>query len=528
MLQHNRPTLPRAGRWLMLIALLTSISFTFSISLFIIRSHPTIAQAAARPANPYAATPYKVLFDNDHAETAGNADWVISTSQPDPLQENPNPQKESDWTGGISAWGVTLQRTGRYSLMTNTAPLTYGNSSNALDLSNFNALVLPEPNTLFSSSEKTAILTFVQNGGGLFMIADHNGSDRNNDGYDSLHIFNDLMNNNGIGNDLFGIQFDAVDIKTDNPHNDTPNPNPILQGPFGNATGSIIRDGTTETIHPTDNPNVQGIIYTTGASNTGTTNVFVSSSLYGKGRVVAQGDSSAIDDGTCASGHKCYDGWDDPNGQDGILFPNATEWLASGSTTPVPTPTATSSPTATPTSAPTITPTSQPTATPTPSPTSTPVPSPVSNIIANGGFENGRSPWVEQSGGGYELVDASNPHNGQYSAYLCGYSNCADSIEQQVTIPAGNTSALLTYYWYMSTQKTVHPYDSLQVQLLDSSGTLLKTLQTITDASQADQWLQASYDVSAYRGQTVEIAFIGTTDSQQPTSFYIDDVTLNA
>lgn len=34
---------------------------------------------------PARAAGYSVLFDNAHAETAGNADWVISTSQPDPL-----------------------------------------------------------------------------------------------------------------------------------------------------------------------------------------------------------------------------------------------------------------------------------------------------------------------------------------------------------------------------------------------------------------------------------------------------------
>src|SRR5207249_1005039 len=162
------------------------------------------------------ATPiYSVLFDNDHAETAGNADWIISTSQPDPLVEDPNPQVETDWTGGTSAWGVALQRTGRYSLKTNTSALTYGNGGNPLDLSHFDALVLPEPNTLFTTAEKTAIISFVSNGGGLFMVADHNGSDRNNDGFDSLHIFNDLMNNNGVGTDLFGIQFDVTTISSE-------------------------------------------------------------------------------------------------------------------------------------------------------------------------------------------------------------------------------------------------------------------------------------------------------------------------
>lgn len=284
-----------------------------------------------------AASPLKVLFDNAHAETAGNADWIISTSQPDPLAQNSNPQVETDWTGGISSWGVTLQKTGRYSLKTNTGTITDGSASNPLDLSNFNALVLPEPNTLFSGSEKTAILTFVHNGGGLFMIADHTGSDRNNDGSDSLRIFNDLMNNNGIGNDLFGIQFDALNIVNENPSNDTPNADPVLNGPFGKAQGSIIRNGTTETLHPADNANAHGIIYRNSSLNTGTTGVFVSGSAYGSGRILAAGDSSAIDDGTCSPHNTCFNGWNDPAGQNNILFPNGTEWLVGGSAALTPT-----------------------------------------------------------------------------------------------------------------------------------------------------------------------------------------------
>ena len=352
---------------------LISLVLLLIVGLFALtlqRNGKALAYSASHVA--HATSTYHVLFDDAHAETAGNADWIISTSMPDPLKENPNPQVETDWTGGISAWGVTLQKTGRYSLMTNTGTLTYGNTSNALDLSNFNVLVLPEPNTLFTTSEKTAILTFVHNGGGLFMVADHNGSDRNNDGYDSLHIFNDLMNKGGVGNDPFGIQFDAVDIHSDYPSVDTSNPDAILQGPFGTATTSLIADGTTETINPADNPNVQGVIYTTGSSNMGTTNVFFSQSLYGSGRVIAVGDSSAIDDGTCSPGNKCYDGWSDPKAQNNILFPNGTEWLAGGGSTTTPTPTVTATGTVGATMTPTLTATATspvPTDTPTSVPT---------------------------------------------------------------------------------------------------------------------------------------------------------------
>src|SRR5882672_10241020 len=60
-----------------------------------------------------AATPLRILFDNTKAETAGNADWIIGTSQPDPTGQKVAPVAETDWTGAISAWGVALQRTGQ-------------------------------------------------------------------------------------------------------------------------------------------------------------------------------------------------------------------------------------------------------------------------------------------------------------------------------------------------------------------------------------------------------------------------------
>jgi hypothetical protein len=146
---------------------------------------------AAAPA--HAATARRVLFDNTKAETAGNADWIVSTAQPDPTAQNPNPTGEGSWTGAISAWGVALQRTGQYSLKTlppgNT--ITYGGGG-SLDLANFDEFVMPEPNSPLSASEKTAILRFVQNGGGFSLVVDHTGSDRNNDGWDSVRVANDL------------------------------------------------------------------------------------------------------------------------------------------------------------------------------------------------------------------------------------------------------------------------------------------------------------------------------------------------
>jgi hypothetical protein len=389
-------------------------------------------EGVAAGAGAHAPTPpiYSVLFDNSNAETAGNADWIISTSQPDPLVENPNPLVETDWTGGISSWGVALQRTGRYTLKTNTSTITYGNGGNPMDLSHFDALVLPEPNTLYTAAEKTAILNFVFNGGGLFMIADHTGSDRNNDGFDSLEIFNDLMNNGGAGTDVFGIQFDVLNIQSENPSNRSNPTDPVLQGPFGTAAGTILRSGTTETINAGHNSNVRGVIYRNSFPNTGSTGVAVARSVYGSGRVVAMGDSSAIDDGTCQPGNDCFDGWNDPAGDNNVLFPNGTEWIVNGG--PAGSPTATPSPTRTPTI--TFTATRTATGQATATATATPVAGTAHVVISE--FRT-RGP----GGAADEFIELYNPTNAavDIGGWKINGSNNAGSIGTRVTIGAGTS-----------------------------------------------------------------------------------------
>ncbi len=201
-----------------------------------------------------------------------------------------------------------------------------------------------------------------------------------------------------------------------------------------------------------------------------------------------------------------------------------------------PPPTATNTPQAGPTNTPTRTPVSQPTNTPTPRPTNTPVPQPTNTPppgtcgekLTNGGFEGGRPPWVETSSGGYEIIDTTRPHTGSYSAYLAGYNNGVDTIYQQVTIPSNATSATLTYWWNVSTREACcTPYDYLYARVLNSSGGVLATLQTLNNASPNNVWTKSTFNLLAYKGQTVRIYFKGTNDVSLPTSFFIDDVSLN-
>ncbi|MFF3638263.1 hydrolase [Streptomyces sp. NPDC002250] len=449
---------------------------------------------ASAPA--HAATTHRILFDNAHAETAGNADWIISTSQPDPLGQDSTPSAETDWTGALSSWGVSLQKAGGYSLKTlpSGSSLSYGGSS-ATDLSNFDTLVLPEPNTLFTTAEKTAIMNFVKNGGGLFMISDHTGADRNNDGQDAVEILNDLMTNNSVDStDPFGFSIDSLSIGSDYPSAISDSTDPVLHGSFGTVSKSLIASGTTATLKPADNASVKGLLYRTGYS--GNTGAFFLTSTFGSGRVAFWGDSSPIDDGTGQSGNTLYDGWNDTGATDAALALNATAWLAGSGTTGGGGGTGACT---------------------------------AAQLLGNNGFESGATSWTSSSG--VITNDSGEPaRTGSYKAWLSGYGSAhTDTLAQTVTIPVGCTNAVLSFYLHIDTAETTTStaYDTLKAQVLNSGGTVLSTLATYSNLNAANGYAQRSFSLAGYAGQTVTLKFTGTEGSTLQTSFVIDDTALN-
>lgn len=279
-----------------------------------------------------AVTPKKFLFDATKAETAGNADWVIDADTspqrfPTPAQSNITATTtENFWRGGLSAWGVALVKLGHTveTLPTGT-PITYGGTG-AQDLKNYNVYIITEPNIRFTSAEKTAIINFVKNGGGLFMIANHNGSDRNNDGYDSAKTWNDLMSTNTVKTNPFGITITLNSISETTSNRLSATTNTILNGSQGTVTQLKYSAGATMSISTTANSTVRGLIWR-GSSTQGSSNIMCASATYGTGRVVAIGDSSPADDGTGAAGDTLYPGWTELSSHS-ILHLNASLWLA--------------------------------------------------------------------------------------------------------------------------------------------------------------------------------------------------------
>ena len=231
--------------------------------------------------------------------------------------------------GGLSAWGVACAKLG-YTVETlpYNGSITYGNTANAQDLSNYKIYVVCEPNIKYTTAEKTALFQFVQNGGGLFMIADHTVSDRNNDGWDSPAIWNDFFSTNGVKVNPFGITFDLANFsQTSTAFASLPS-NTVLHGSAGNPTKMKFSNGTSMTLNKTINPNALGLVYKTGSSTTGSTGVLFATSKYGTGKVVGLGDSSPADDGTGDTGDALYNGWTvDAAGDHARIIMNATIWL---------------------------------------------------------------------------------------------------------------------------------------------------------------------------------------------------------
>jgi len=305
--------------------------------------------AFASESSAQSVTRNKVLFDATKAQMAGNADWVIDAdlnnvgtgaggamvvgggTESNPQRFPTPPQSgitattpETYWKGALSAWGIALVKLG---FSVETLPIggriTFGDATNAQDLSNYGVFVIPEPNILFTLAEKQAIVRFVAAGGGVFFGGNHSGSDRNNDGNDPVVIYNDLFTNNGIAANPFGFASNAnsFTLIASFPSTD-PSAAPILNGPMGVVTSIEYNAGSTITVSGA----ARGALFRTTARLN--SDVMFAYSTYGSGKAVMLGDSSPPDDGTGDTADTLFNGWTaEVAGDHGEAILNACVWL---------------------------------------------------------------------------------------------------------------------------------------------------------------------------------------------------------
>lgn len=164
-----------------------------------------------------------------------------------------------------------------------------------------------------------------------------------------------------------------------------------------------------------------------------------------------------------------------------------------------------------------------------PPPPPPPPPPSGTQLLLNPGFESGNVSWVATAG---VITNSTSrtPRTGSWYAWLDGYGTThTDTLYQQVTIPANATAASLSFYLKIDTAETTTTtaYDKLTVQIRNSSGTVIATLATYSNLNKSAGYVLKTFDLLAYRGQTIRVYFSGTEDSSLQTSFNIDDTALN-
>ncbi len=158
-------------------------------------------------------------------------------------------------------------------------------------------------------------------------------------------------------------------------------------------------------------------------------------------------------------------------------------------------------------------------------------------ILGNPGFENGKSnpaPWTLTTTHSTNLIinnsSTEPPHSGTFDAWMDGFGTTnTDTIMQQVTIPSNATAASLSFWLHIDTAETstTTAFDTLQVQIRDSNGNVLQTLQTFSNLDHVTGYLQHTYNLNSFIGQTIQVFLIGKEDFEFQTSFVVDDFALN-
>ncbi|HTA64903.1 MAG TPA: protease pro-enzyme activation domain-containing protein [Xanthomonadaceae bacterium] len=150
-------------------------------------------------------------------------------------------------------------------------------------------------------------------------------------------------------------------------------------------------------------------------------------------------------------------------------------------------------------------------------------------LLGNPGFETGTAaPWSITAN---VLVHGPvHAHSGQWFAEIGqgGTGAHTDTVSQWVTIPAGKTSATLSFYLDIGTTDDILPNnDVLSVKVIGPAGATLATLATYDNLSATGQYVLRSLDMTPWIGRKVQIAFVGANNATLQTTWSLDDVTLN-
>ncbi len=154
-------------------------------------------------------------------------------------------------------------------------------------------------------------------------------------------------------------------------------------------------------------------------------------------------------------------------------------------------------------------------------------PDAASNVVANPGFESGSlASWTSCGAVNDPVASSAQAHSGSYAARIGTTKgpeiNGTAALCQTVTVPS---AATLTFWVYEGTTDTIKYVDQ-EADVLSTSGSRLA--QIYSEAKTTGGWVEKTYDMSSYAGQTVQLYF-GVKGNGYASDYvyeYLDDVSL--
>jgi hypothetical protein len=149
--------------------------------------------------------------------------------------------------------------------------------------------------------------------------------------------------------------------------------------------------------------------------------------------------------------------------------------------------------------------------------------------------------WTQQNiDNAYPIITDTGvltPHSAPMKAWMGGITGdnigaptATDAFYQDVAVPAGTSSLVLTFQYDVRTGETgTTAYDKAYVDLLKTDGTPLESVIQLTNLTPKTAWTALSKTFTGnYSGQTVRLRFTSTNDVITATSFYFDTIALTA
>ncbi|MCP8998475.1 S8 family serine peptidase [Pseudarthrobacter sp. RMG13] len=149
-------------------------------------------------------------------------------------------------------------------------------------------------------------------------------------------------------------------------------------------------------------------------------------------------------------------------------------------------------------------------------------PPPSGNLLLNPGFESGAASWTSDHADTFET--GTSARTGSGFAGLNGWGQATSyTLDQAFAVPSTVATASLSFYLKVQSDETTSSaaYDTLRVQAVSNGVTT--TLATYSNLNESAGYLQKQLDLSAYKGKSVTLRFLGVEDSSLGTYFYLDD-----